>query len=143
MKFIKRSYNYSTKNISLLSEKLYKMILLEKYELVIEHMRWKAHLYERNSYEATNQLHHIFKSRNCPPKHQGQIQFENDFIEFIKSVTFSKLHIKFQYTFQNDINSIKSRNRFLFANKTRNIYEADKDTYLKLLNDNITKTSRK
>ena len=32
---------------------------------------------------------------------------------------------------------------FIFANKTWNIYGVDKDTYLKLLNDNITKTYRK
>ena len=31
---------------------------------------------------------------------------------------------------------------FIFANKTRNIYETDKGTYLKFLND-ITKTYRK
>ena len=32
---------------------------------------------------------------------------------------------------------------FIFADKTRNTYETDKNTYLKLLNDNITKTYRK
>ena len=31
----------------------------------------------------------------------------------------------------------------IFADKTQNIYETDKDAYLKLLNDNITKTYRK
>ena len=89
------------------------------------------------------QIHYtvFFKTRNCPPQHKDLIQFENDIIELIKSVTFRKLHNKFQNTLRNDLNSInKCRNMFIFASKTRNIYETDKDTYLKLLNDNITKT---
>ena len=32
---------------------------------------------------------------------------------------------------------------FIFPDKTRNTYETDKDAYLKLLNDNSTKTYRK
>ena len=89
------------------------------------------------------QIHYtvFFKTRNCPPQHKDLIQFENDIIELIKSVTFRKLHNKFQNTLRNDLNSInKCRNMFIFASKTRNIYETDKDTYLKSLNDNITKT---
>ena len=98
MKFIKISYNFSTKNIPLPSEKLCKMILIEKLELAIKSMRWKAHLYESNSYESTNPLHRIFKTRNCPSQHKDLIQFENDITELIKSVTFRKLHNKFQNT---------------------------------------------
>ena len=98
MKFIKISYNFSTKNIPLPSEKLCKMILIEKLELAIKSMRWKAHLYESNSYESTNPLHRIFKTRNCPPQHKDLIQIENNITELIKSVTFRKLHNKFQNT---------------------------------------------
>ena len=90
------SYNFPAKNIPLPSEKLYKMILIEKVELVIKRMRWKAHLYESNSYESTNRLHRIFKTRNCLPQHKDLIQFENDITELIKSVTFRKLYNKFQ-----------------------------------------------
>ena len=44
---------------------------------------------------------------------------------------------------QNDIDSIKkSRNMFIFANNTRNIYKTDKSTDQKMLN-NIAKTYRK
>ena len=89
------------------------------------------------------QIHYteFFKTRNCLPQHKDLIQFENDIIELIKSVTFRKSHNKFQNTLRNHINSIKnSRNMFIFASKTRHIYETDKDAYLKLLNDNITKT---
>jgi hypothetical protein len=41
----------------------------------------------------------------------------------------------------NDLKKINSSpNIFIFADKTRNIYEASLDTYNKLLHDNITKT---
>ena len=43
-----------------------------------------------------------------------------------------------------DITSIKkSRNVFIFEDKTRNIYETDKNTYSKLLTGNISKTYKK
>ena len=46
--------------------------------------------------------------------------------------------------FQKDISSInKSKNFFVFADKTWNIYETDKNTYSKLLTDNICKTYKK
>ena len=104
----------------------------------------EAHLCENNSYEGTNPLHFTFKTINCPPQHKDLIQFENNIIELIESFTFRKFHNKNQNTFQKDINFIKMfRNLFIFASKTQNIYETDKGVYLKLLNDNITKTYRK
>ena len=46
MEFNRKYYSYSMKNIPLPSEKLYKAILIEKVELLIKRMRWKAYLYE-------------------------------------------------------------------------------------------------
>jgi septation ring formation regulator EzrA len=43
----------------------------------------------------------------------------------------------------NDLKKINSSpNIFIFADKTRNIYEASRDTYNKLIHDNITKTHK-
>ena len=78
------------KNIPLLSEKVYKTILIEKVELLIKRMRWKAHLYENSGLNTSNPLNYIFKSRKCPPQHQDLMQFENDSLELIKSVKFKK-----------------------------------------------------
>ena len=67
------------------------------------------------------------------------MQFENDLLELIKSVKFKK--VKKTKFLGKDITSIKkSKNVFIFADKTRNIYDADKNTYKKLLTDNISKT---
>ena len=68
------------------------------------------------------------------------MQFENDQLELIKSLKFKKIKDKFLDQLHKDITSIKkSKNVFIFADKTRNIYETDKNTYSKLLTDNISK----
>ena len=89
-------------------------------------------------------MNYIFKSRKSPPQHQDLTQFENDLLELIKSVKFKKVKDKFLDQLHKDISSIKkSKNVFIFADKTRNIYETDKNTYKKLLTDNISKTYKK
>ena len=69
------------------------------------------------------------------------IKFENDFFELVKSVNFKKVKNKFLEQQHKDISSIRrSKNNFIFSGKTWNIYETDKNTYDKLLTDNISKT---
>ena len=132
------------KNIPLPSEKLCKTVLIEKVELLIKRMRWKAHLYENSGLNTSNPLNYIFKSRKCLPQHKDLIQFENDLLELIKGVKFKKIKNKSLDQVHKDISSIKkSKNVFIFADKTRNIYETDKNTYKKLLKDNIFKTYKK
>ena len=141
MEFNHKYYSYSIKNIALPSEKLYKTILIEKVELLIKRMRWKAHLYENSGLNKSNPLSYIFKSRKYPPQHKDLMQFENDLLELIKSLKFKKVKNKFLDQLHKDITSIKkSKNVFIFADKTRNIYETDKNTHSKLLTDSISKT---
>ena len=51
---------------------------MEKIELAIEQMRWKAFFYEQgnNKYIPQN---FCLKSLNCPPKIKEMINFDNDF----------------------------------------------------------------
>ena len=144
MEFNRKYYSYSMKNISLPSEKLYKIILIENVELLIKRIRWKTHLYENSQLNTSNPLNYIFKSRKCPPQHKDLMQFENDLLELIKSLKFKKVKNKFLDQLHKDITSSKkSKNVFIFAGKTRNIYETDKNTYSKLLTGNISKTYNK
>ena len=65
-------------------------------------------------------------------------------LELIKSLKFKKIKYKFLDQLHKDITSIKiSTNVFIFADKTRNIYERYKNTYSKLLTDNISKIYKK
>ena len=59
----------------------------------------------------------------------------------ISSVQLRRVKADFQNRLKNDIRSNQSSKKvFLFADKTRNIYEMEKAHYEKLLTDNITKT---
>ena len=83
------------KNIPLPSEKLYKTVLIEKVEVLIKRVRWKAHLYENSGLNTSNPLNYILKSRKSPPQHKDLMQFENDWLELIKGIKFKKLKNKF------------------------------------------------
>ena len=92
----------------------------------------------------SNPWNYIFKSRKPPPQHKDLIQFANVLLETLKSVKVKKVKNKFLDQLHKDITSNKkSKNVFIFADKTRNIYETDKNTYSKLLTHNISKTYKK
>ena len=67
------------KNIPIPSEKVYRA-LIEKLELLVIQMRWKAHLFEISRKGQSNLLHNVFKNRKCPPQHKNLIAFENDLL---------------------------------------------------------------
>ena len=100
-------YNYSMKNIPIPSEKLYKITLLEKVELLVKRMRWKAPLFENNNIRQSNPLHHIFKSRKAPPHHKDLIAFENDLVKLMQNVTLKCISNNFRDQMKADIESIK------------------------------------
>ena len=116
----------------------------KKVELLIKRMRSEAHLTDSNYVGHANPLFHISKSRKCPPQHKVLIDFKNGLLELVKNVTSRKVHNNFHDQLNKDIKSIrKSNNAFIFADKTRNLYETSKGNYNKLLTENITKTYRK
>ena len=110
------------KNIPIPSEKLYKMTLLEKVELLVKRMRWKAHLFENNDIRQSNPLHTYLKVEKAPPQHKDLIAFENDLVKLMQSVAFKQSYNDFQDQMKSDIESIKkSRNIYIFADKTNNL----------------------
>ena len=78
-------YNYSMKNIPMLSEKLHKTTLTNKMELLIKRMRWKGHLTDSSYAGHANPLFYIFKSRKCPLQHKRLKDFENGLLELVKN----------------------------------------------------------
>ena len=125
------------KNIPVPSKKLYLKILINKVELLIKPMRWKALFFENES-EST--FKYGFKTRKCPPQHKDLMEFEDDLQKMISSVQFRRVKNDFQNRLKNDRLIQSSKKVFVFADKTRNIYEMEKSNYKKLLTDNITKT---
>ena len=80
-------------------------------------------------------------SNKTPPTVLELKPFEEDVIKLLETTKFRDKKDYFQDTLANDLRKINSSNKmFVFADKTRNIYETSFDTYNKLLHDNITKT---
>ena len=80
-------------------------------------------------------------SNKSPPSIPLLKPFEDDLIKLIENVKFRCSKDQFQTSLANDLKKINSSpNIFIFADKTRNIYETPLNTYNELLHDNITKT---
>ena len=85
-----------------------------------------------------------FKSRNYPPIVHELENFENELLFLIKNIQFRKVNNNFQSQLNENIKQIKGDSKiFVPADKFRNIYKMDKETYEKLLHENITKTYKK
>ena len=65
------------------SKKLYLKILIDKVELLVKRMRWKALLFENES-EST--FKYGFKTRKCPHQHKDLMEFEEDLQKMIPNV---------------------------------------------------------
>ena len=107
-------------------------------------MRGKVYFYNEKKDDKENETPTLLetyglKSLNCPPQVKKLIQFENDFLDMIKSFQFKKTRSHFQR--KDDINTIHSTYTTLaFADKTSNFYKLKKEQYNKILNDSIITT---
>ena len=48
------NFSYSLKNIPFPSQKSYQLQLIDKIECIIKRMRWKAHFFENNANNTSN-----------------------------------------------------------------------------------------
>ena len=138
--------NYSTKNVPLPSRKLYLKLLTDKIEKFIKRVRWKVFYFEKTDNDdiAQQKLNFGLKSTKCPPQHPDLKNFENDLLDLIQAISFKPVHNEFQEKLRNDIKTItSSKKAFIPADKTRNLYEMDKNTHDKLYLENVTKTYKK
>ena len=83
-------------------------------------------------------------SNKTPPQNENITPFENDIYELVRNIEFKNVKNEFQKKLNSDLKNIRnSKNLFVFADKTNNLYEMSKENYNKLLNENITKTYKK
>ena len=85
---------------------------MEKIELVIKRMRWKAHFYNERKDAKENETQtkletYGLKFLNCPPQVKELIQFESDLLDIIKSLKFQKTRSHFQKRLKDDITQIQ------------------------------------
>ena len=133
--------DYSLKNVPIPSRDSYLRNLIEKAESVLKRMRWKAHFFLKREKSQENTRNFGLSSNKTPSTVLGLKPFEDDVIKLLETIKFRDKKDYFQNTLANDLRKINSSDKmFVFADKTRNIYETSLDTYNKLLHDNITKT---
>jgi glutaredoxin-related protein len=117
---------------------MYKSRLLSMTESFLKRMRWKAHFFLNTTSEHREYLFHL-KTRKCPQVVPQLEPFESDMFNLVENIKFRKASTPFQSKLNNDIARINGSDKvFAFADKSRNIYEMDKDKYCKLLKENIT-----
>ena len=131
------------KNIPIAYEADYIKILTQKIESLIRRMRWKAYFFKNQTMESSND-NFGFKSDSCPPTDELLNPFEQDLYILIQEIEFRQYSNPFLRKLDKDKKEIqKSKNVFVFADKTTNLYEVSANEYNKLLTENITQLYKK
>ena len=108
-------------------------------------MRWKAHFFLNGcNKESNTKTSFRFKSRHHLPPCTKLEHFEKNLINIINNVKFIHNTNSFQKKLRAGITEIKdSRNIYVFADKTNNVYRMSTSEHNKLLKENVTKTYKK
>ena len=108
----KVNFGYSLKNIPTPNKETYKLQLIEKIELFIKKLRWKAIFFINNSMETTESYAsgsaYGLKSNKCPPQLKELIPFEDDLIDLVKNIKFRKVRNNFQMKLHEDLKKLRS-----------------------------------
>ena len=116
----KLKFEYSTMNIPIPSERSYKLQLIEKIEMVIKRMIWKA-IFQDTKKEKNNQQRYGLRSFKIPPPVKELAAFESELIELVKNIKFQKVKNQLQNELKEDIKKInQSDNTSTFADKSSN-----------------------
>ena len=144
----KQSYNYCTKNIPIPLEQNYKLQLVEKIEIFIKRMRWKAIMYDAGCKENRSVEKYGLKTLHSPKQVKEFSAFEKELIAAVKNIKFRNARSGFQTIFQEDIRLIRnSKKAMTFADKICNIYRLTKENttsyYINELLRNIKRQTEK
>ena len=137
------NFNYSLKNIPLPKEDTFLKGLIIKCEDFIQRLRWKViHFLNDKNKDDVGRIddNYGFKTPKNAPQHKSLTSFENDLGHLIANLEYRENNnSRFQTLLKKDVKYInRSKNIFVQADKTNNIYEMEPDEYRKLMRDNIT-----
>ena len=131
-------------NIPIPSKNAYLKQFMWKLESFITRLRWKVFFFEHPEAKTKSKNNFGLASTNAPPKSASTKRFEDDLYNLVQSVEYIEIDSKFQKTLKKDLRQIrKSHNVIVFADKTNNVYEIERNKYANLLSDNITQTYKK
>lgn len=138
-----RSFNYSMKNIPLSNVKSYKKRFIEKMESLHKRMRWSL-IHCKNKSIGDQKETYGFRTSKSPDQQEELVPFENDMQELLRDIKFKGKRSEFQKQLASDVKEIKSSKQiYVHADKSTNLYTMSKESYQKMLTDNITKTYKK
>jgi hypothetical protein len=104
-------------------------------------MRWKAHIFLNENEPTISENKFGLPSRNYATPISEMKAFEEDLVKLTSSITFRKVNDSFLNKIHEDLKKVhSSKNVFVYADKSTNVYETSPDNYNKLLMENITKT---
>ena len=89
----KVNLEYSLKNIPIPSKRNYKLKLMEKTEMLIKRMRWKAIFFDEKDKNRPKETYGL-KSFKTPSQVKDLLPFENDLLNLVKNVKFDKKSIR-------------------------------------------------
>ena len=92
-KMEKKTCNHSTKNIPVPSERNYKLQLVEKIEIFIKRMRWKAIMYDTGCKQNRNLDKYGLKTLHSPKQVKELSAFEKDLIAVVKDIKFRNVKV--------------------------------------------------
>ena len=144
----KVNFSYLVKNIAAPNERTSKLQLIEKIELFIKKLRWKAIFFINNSKETNESLAsgsvYGLKSNKCLPQLKELIPFEDDLVDLVKNIKFRKVRNDFQMKLREDLRKVQSLKKTLtFADETSNMYWLEKEEYHRLLQNAVTTIYKK
>ena len=123
---------------------LQKLQLIEKIELFLKKLQWKAIFFKNNDKETNKPcasgLKYDLKSNKYPPQLKELIPFEDDLVDLVKNIKFREVRNHFQMIINEDLRKVHSSKKSLtFADKTSNMYRLKKE-YHRLLQNAVTIT---
>ena len=119
------NFDYSQKNIRIPDETSQLIKLLEKVQIVIKRMHWKALFFLDDGKDKSDDQpkFFFFKTRKILPSCTEMESFQKDLLNRIPSVKFKTIINNFQLKLKDDVNQIrKPKNMFVFADEIQNLY---------------------
>ena len=140
----KINLGYSLKNIPVPGKESYMKNMLNMIESFLRRVRWKAYWFNQRDVNPTAKETYGFNSENVPPTDDQLSGFENDIYEMANGIQFRRVQNPFLQKLATDARKINaSKEVYVPADKTTNLYKVPPDEYKKLLSDNITANYKK
>ena len=134
---------YAEKCIGLHSEHVIKRTLIFRTEQVLSRMRWKLwHIRNPNNNESKERFG--FRTTDSPPVMDELIRFEEDVLNLMKNIKFKPARNQLNEKIKRDLHEIRGKQKILVkGDKSRRIFQVDKEDYVKAMKDEITKKYKK